>query len=174
MKDKQLKDEIVKRYTKEQTLRKASVAGTATRFQYKKIDRQNVAWMKKIFSKQGLPSRSVIGKKASEALFMMVRHADHDRAFQQHVLRLLKKNLKKEPKEYPRAEEAYLTDRLLANAGKPILYGTLYDVDGINVRPKKIRDEKDVNKRRKETGIPTTVEGRRRALVRELKRLKGK
>lgn len=74
----------------------------------------------------------------------------------------------------PGVEIAYLTDRLLANEGKPLVYGTLYDVSGLEVTPRPIRDMKNVNKRRRAIGIMTTVEGRRRALIRELKSLGAK
>lgn len=174
MYNKKLAQEILKRVEAEQVLRKAQVSGKAKRSEYKKLDRQNTTWLKTVFREFGLPTHSLAGKKALKGMFLMIRHADHDRRFQQEALRRLRKVCKKDSQEAPCEEIAYLTDRLLANAGKSIEYGTLYDVNGLDVKPKPTRDAKNVDKRRKEIGIRTTVEGRRRALIRELKSLGAK
>ena len=172
MYNKKLAQEILKRSEAEQVVRKAQVAGKAKRSDYKKLDRQNTAWLKTVFKEFGLPTHSLVGKKALKGMFLMIRHAIPDYKFQEDVLRRLKKIYKKFPKEVPGEEIAYVTDRLCEGRGKPTEYGTLYDVRGFDVRSKPIRDPKNVDKRRKEIGIRTTVEGRRRALVRELRRLK--
>ncbi len=169
MKNKKLTQEILERFENEQVVRKAYVAGKAKRSEFKKLDRQNTAWLRKVFTEYGLPTYSLIGKKALEAMFLMVRHATPNVPFQQHVLKLLKRAYKKNPREVPGVEIAYLTDKLLEAVGKPLEYGTLYDVDGLQVVSMKIRDAKNVDKRRRSVGIKTTVEGRRRALVRELR-----
>ncbi len=174
MQNKELAQEILRRVAEEQKVREAQVAGKAKRTDYKKLDRKNSAWLKKVFTEYGWPTHTLIGKKAAEGMCLMIRHADHDLSFQKDALSLLKRAYKKNPKEVPLQEIAYITDRILSNEGKPLLFGTLYDTEGSTVTVRRIRDAKNVDKRRKEFGIKTTVEGRRRALSRELKRLGAK
>lgn len=172
MKDKVLASEIMKRFTIEQAARAEFVRGKMKRSDFKKIDRLHTVWMKQAIVNYGLPTYSLVGKKALGAFFMMVRHATQDAVFQKKVLQLLRQKLQKEPRDVPKEEVAYLTDRLLESSGKPTLYGTLYNVKGLTVQSKPIRDAKNVEMRRRRVGILTTVEGRRRALVRELKKRK--
>jgi hypothetical protein len=174
MADKILAKEILARFEQEQKVRKATVGGKAKRSGYKTLDRQNTKWLKGVFAEYGWPTFSLVGKKAADAACVMILHADQDVEFQKEALSLMKKAFKKSPTQVSKARIAYLTDRILSNEGKPLMFGTLYDTKGIEVTPKKIKDAKNVNTRRKEYGIKTTVEGRRRALVRELKKLGAK
>jgi hypothetical protein len=174
MKEKALAKEILRRVQEEQRVRKLQVAGKAKRPEYKKLDRQNTKWLKSVFAEYGWPTYSLIGKKAAEGVALMVLHADQELEFQKHALQLMKRLLKKSPHEVSKARIAYLIDRILSNEGKPLLFGTLYDTKGTEVSIRKIKDPKNVDRRRKEYGITTTVEGRRRALIRELKQLSAK
>jgi hypothetical protein len=174
MKNRALTSEILKRVEEEQRVRKLQVSGKAKRSEYKKLDRQNTKWIKSVFAEFGWPTYSLIGKNAAEGIVLMVLHADQDIEFQKDALKLMRKLLKKSPNEISKARIAYLTDRILWNEGKPLWFGTLYDTKGTQVTVRKIKEPENVDNRRKEFGIKTTVEGRRKALVRELKQLGAK
>ena len=174
MKEIALAKEILRRVGAEQEIRNAAVADKEKRPYYKKLDRQNSKWLKGVFKTHGWPTFSLVGKRAADGVWMMVQHADHDLAFQKESLRLMKKQLKKDPTEVSKIRVAYLTDRILGNEHKPLEFGIMFNVDGLKVTPFPIRDIKNVDKRRREYGIKSTVEGRRNALLRELKKLGAK
>ena len=174
MKDSKLAKEILRRVETEQKIRKASIGGKAKRSDYKKLDRQNSTWLKTLFAEHGWPTFSLIGKKAADGVWLMVQHADHDLTFQKSSLALMRKLFTRQPHEVSKMRIAYLTDRIRMNEKKPLIFGIMYKVDGLKVSPYPIQNPNEVNKRRKEFGIKTTVEGRRRALIRELKKLGAK
>ena len=49
-------------------------------------DTENTAWLKGIVNKQGWPTISDIGKDGFNAAWLLVQHADTDRAFQKQCL----------------------------------------------------------------------------------------
>lgn len=172
VKNKTLAREIMNRVAAEQKVRKASVSGKAKRSQYKALDKKNSKWLKSVLEKFGWPTFSLVGKSASDGAWLLVQHADHDVLFQKYALSLMKKALKRNPKEVSKMRIAYLTDRILLNEHKPLIFGTMYKVDGLKVTLYPIKNSKQVDARRKTWGIKTTVEGRRQALIRELKKLR--
>jgi hypothetical protein len=174
MKDKKLAQEILTRVEREQKVRKAAIGGKAKRADYKKLDHQNTAWLKKVFAENGWPKFSLVGRKAADGVWLMVQHADQDLAFQKYALKQMKKVLDTKPDEASKMRFAYLTDRILSNQKKPLEFGTMYNTKGLVVTPMPTRDPKNVDQRRKAYGIKTTVEGRRRALIRELRALGAK
>jgi uncharacterized protein (TIGR03067 family) len=115
------------------------------------IDAKNTARMKEIVEKYGWPGASLIGNDGSLAAFLLVQHADRDRAFQQKCLPLIAAAVK--AKEASPQHLAYLTDRLLVAEGKKQVYGTqLRQADG-KLEPAPIEDEANVDKRRAEIGL---------------------
>lgn len=67
----------------------------------------------------------MIGKKGSNAAWLLVQHSDHDLEFQKQALGLLKRAVEKG--DASRRNFAYLTDRVLRHSGKPQLFGTQFE-----------------------------------------------
>jgi hypothetical protein len=122
------------------------------------IDRRNTAWLKGIINKHGWPGKTLVGEDGANAAWLLVQHADLDRPFQKRCLTLLTVAVKKG--EATAQEQAYLTDRLLVAEGKKQKYGTQFRTVGGKTEPNPIEDEANVDKRRKELGLPSMAEYR--------------
>jgi hypothetical protein len=122
----------------------------------REIDRRNTERMKEIVDRHGWPGKSLVGVDGAHAAWLLVQHADHDRPFQKRCLVLLAEAVKKG--EATGIDLAYLTDRVRVGDKQKQLYGTqLRTVDGKEV-PEPIEDEANVDKRRKEIGLPPLAE----------------
>jgi hypothetical protein len=131
-------------------------AGAPAARKMREIDRRNTEWMKGIVDRHGWPGKSLVGDDGAHAAWLLVQHADHDRAFQKRCLALLAEAVKKG--EATGANLAYLTDRVRVGDKQKQVYGTQFKtVDGKLV-PESIEDEANVDKRRKEVGLPTLAE----------------
>ena len=87
-------------------------------------DRRHTARLKEIVAEFGWPTRSMVGKQAALAAFLIVQHADHDPDFQSRCLPMLVEAA--QHGEVSKGHVAYLTDRVRVKQGKPQLYGTQY------------------------------------------------
>lgn len=118
----------------------------------KKISEENTRLIKKIVKEMRFPGISEIGHSASDAAFILVQHADRDTMLQKTVLLRMKELIKLNnvnPEHY-----GYLLDRTLVNANKPQVYGTQFkDLKNKVLYP--IEDSINVDKRRKEIGMPS-------------------
>lgn len=122
------------------------------------IDKANTEWLKAIVQKHGWPRRTLVGSDGAHDAWLLVQHADHDRAFQKKCLDLMR-DLAVLGEVSP-ADVAYLTDRVLVAENKKQLYGTqFHTVDG-KLEPKPIENEAKVDERRKAVGLPTLAEYR--------------
>lgn len=115
-----------------------------------RIDRENTAWLKEIIDQQGFPTISKVGKDGSNAVWLLIQHADADQKFQRFCLDLMSK-LPKE--EISQGNLAYLTDRVLLAEGKKQIYGTQFSLNDGKVLPRPIEDEANVDKRRIAMGL---------------------
>jgi hypothetical protein len=115
------------------------------------IDRKNTARLHEIVARRGWPGNSIACEDGAHAAWLLVQHADHDRAFQRECLILLERAIK--AGEASPTDLAYLTDRLLVAEGKPQLYGTQFQTAGGAPAPHPIADEADVDRRRAEVGL---------------------
>ncbi len=123
------------------------------------IDRKNTARLKEIIEKHGWPGITLVGDEGANAAWLLVQHADKDRAFQKKCLALLEKAVK--ARDASPAQLAYLTDRVLVAEKKEQVYGTqFHTVDG-KMEPYPIADEKNVDRRRKEVGLSSLAEYRK-------------
>jgi hypothetical protein len=120
------------------------------------IDADNQKKIKVILDKYGWIEQSKIGKKAAEAFFYTIQHAD--------MALMLKwfpefKRLA-DIGEADRVQCAMMEDRLLMRKGEKQIYGTQAAVfredKKLAIWP--IEDPKNVNERRKKTGFELTVE----------------
>jgi len=99
----------------------------------------------KLIKEYGYPSQELIGRRGMRDFWLLVQHQDFDLELQKACL----KNCDFEPRE-----KAYLADRTLVNTGEKQLYGTQFyrDKKGVLV-PRPVKDEKNLDKRRKEVGL---------------------
>jgi hypothetical protein len=123
------------------------------------IDARNTAWMKEVVDKHGWPGKSLVGTDGAMKAWLLVQHADQDRAFQKHCLPLLAGAVKKG--EASPEHLAYLTDRVKVADKEKQVYGTQFHEVGGKMEPYPIEDEANVDKRRQEVGLPPLAEYRK-------------
>lgn len=116
------------------------------------VDAANLPQIKKIVAGHGggLPGRAEVGVDGVSAAWILVQHADADPAFQSGVLEKIAPLVKSG--EVTSHEYALLTDRVLANHGKPQRYGSqLIPQEGKWV-PKPMEAPEQVDQRRAAIG----------------------
>ncbi len=115
------------------------------------IDSLNTAWLKGVVAERGWPKASEVGEEGASDAWLLVQHADRDRAFQREALGLMEAAVAEG--EASGSDFAYLTDRVRRAAGEPQVYGTqLNVVDGRPV-PYEIEDADGVDARRAAVGL---------------------
>jgi hypothetical protein len=73
------------------------------------VDQDNTRWLKGVVAWYGWPTRSMVGDDGAAAAWLLVQHADHDRAFQRRCLVLMQAL----PADQTSPEHiAYLADRV--------------------------------------------------------------
>ncbi len=126
------------------------------------MDWQNTQDMKQLLSRHGWFKISQWGIEADRQAWLLVQHADNDPEFQREVLQKLNRLYK--IKETNPSNYAYLWDRVASSFSDPSKrmpqrYGTQGQCVGAGQwEPLPIEDEKNVDKRRKEVGLPTMAE----------------
>lgn len=170
--DEKLRQELLRRFKEDQDARKKLIPILSGRKGpvkeadlppelrgLEEIDKRNTAWLKEVIERKGWPGKSLVGADGANAAWLLVQHADRDRAFQKHCLPLLAEAVKKG--EATGAQLAYLTDRVRVGAGQKQVYGTQFHTVGGKLEPQPIEDEANVDKRRQEVGLPTLAEYRK-------------
>lgn len=144
--------EILEMFNKDQGARFSNIEPE----KIKQIDINNTKRIKEIIEKEGYPNIDKIGTEASDALWLLIQHADLDREFQIECLNLMKKL----PNGHiSKKNIAYLEDRVRVGMGKPQLYGTQFHrrEDG-KLYLRDIKDIENVDQRRKEMDLGTLEE----------------
>lgn len=118
------------------------------------IDTRNTERMKEIVAEIGWPTISKVGKGGAEHAWLLVQHADHDVAFQEHCLQLMKDSID----DVDPVDVAYLEDRVRVNQGKGQLYGTQFTQENNQHIPRTIEDEEHVDERRTALGMDPLAE----------------
>ena len=116
------------------------------------IDARNMARLEEVIKQHGWPGKSLVGKEASQAAFVILQHTDLTR--QQKYLPILKKAARKG--EARPADVAMLEDRILVGMGKKQIYGTQVrsgPETGGKLVLAPIEDEEHVDKRRASVGL---------------------
>lgn len=111
----------------------------------RQIDSINLLAVKKMFSKYGYPTISMIGTANQNRLFILIQHADRDIMFQKAALEKMRLLLPKE--EVNKENYAYLFDRVMTATEGTQYYGTQF-------RSFPIIDSEHVNERRAEQNLP--------------------
>jgi hypothetical protein len=122
------------------------------------IDHSNTKWLKEVIDKYGWPCRSMVGDDGAHSAWLLVQHADNDREFQKSCLEMMKKLAPQG--EVSKSDLAYLTDRILVAENKKQIYGTQFHSVSGKMEPAPIEDEENLDKRRKEAGLPSMAEYR--------------
>ncbi len=121
------------------------------------VHEKNAAALSEIIDKYGWPGVGMVGEKSSEAAWLIAQHAIGLPEFQRECLAHLKAAAEKG--EVPKWQQAYMLDRILCFEGSEQLYGTQFDWDENGVlSPKPIEDEKNVDQRRADVGLPPLSE----------------
>jgi hypothetical protein len=141
---KAIADEIIQMSERDQTMRKSGQWDSS-------IDVENTRRMKELVEQIGWPTRSKVGRQASDMAWLLVQHADHDREFQKMCLALMKA----QPEgEVAMSNIAYLEDRVRVGEGRPQIYGTQFYTDETgHLGPRPIEDPDHVDERRKAVGL---------------------
>ena len=114
-------------------------------------DKRNVNRLHQVIEAHGWPKRSIYGKKASSAAFLIVQHADLE--VQKKYLPLVEAAF--EENELDGESLALLHDRILMREGKKQIYGSQLtqnrETGELELHP--IEDEANVDKRRAHMGM---------------------
>ncbi len=158
--DPALRDELLKMMEVDQAARMELIRGNfkdeAAKERLRAIDTKNTARLKEVIAQKGWPGKTLVGKRAANAAWLLVQHADLDPAFQKQCLPLLEKAVAAGEAEGQHL--AYLTDRVLVAEKKPQRYGSqFHEVNGKLV-PQPIEDEARVDERRAAVGLGTLAE----------------
>jgi len=158
--DPALRDELLKMMEVDQAARmeliRTNFKDEAAAERLRAIDTKNTARLKEVIAQKGWPGKTLVGKRAANAAWLLVQHADLDPAFQKQCLPLLEKAVA--AGEAEGEQLAYLTDRVLVAEKKPQRYGSqFHEVDGKLV-PQPIEDETRVDERRAAVGLGTLAE----------------
>jgi hypothetical protein len=174
VKEASLRQELLKRMNEEQQLRESMVGLMAkkgsgapsdtgemasTMKKLVEVDARNRARIKEIIDRYGWPGKKLVGEDGSNAAWLLVQHADPDPAFQKRCLGLLAEAVKK--KDATPQHLAYLTDRVRIGEKAKQVYGTQFRQFNGKMEPFPIEDEANVDKRRKEVGLPPLAEYRK-------------
>jgi hypothetical protein len=121
-----------------------------------KIDKRNMKRLEEIIGRYGWPTKSMVGKEASESAFLIVQHADL--VSQKKYFPLLKAAaLRNEARP---DHVAMMEDRMLMGEGKKQIYGTGLKTDDVTKELKlwPIENEEEVDARRARVGLPPMAE----------------
>ncbi len=115
-----------------------------------KIDKENTQWLEEQIKVHGWLGKSLVGTGGAHNAWLLVQHADLNKAFQRKCLELMT--------DLPKGEVApidiaYLTDRVLAGEGKPQRYGTQCTMENGKATVQKVEDPEKLNERRAELGL---------------------
>ncbi len=115
------------------------------------MDRIHTAQVKIWFLEHGWLTTDLVGEDGAEAFFILVQHADQDRAFQNAALEKLELAVKTRTAKPEFL--AFLTDRLRIAKGLPQVYGTQMRVVNDKLEPFEIEDVELLDTRRSSLGL---------------------
>lgn len=120
------------------------------------LDKKSTARLREIVTARGWPGRGLVGQDGASAAWLLVQHADADRAFQKLCLIKMEEAVKRG--EADASEWAYLVDRVAVGEHRKQTYGTQLNE---KQEPIPIEDEAHVDERRKAVGLPSMAEYRK-------------
>lgn len=150
-----LRVELLQRMKVDQEARRKMMAsfsqGNRAAFdELRAVDNENTRRIREVVARHGWPGRTLVGVDGAHAVWLLVQHADHDRAFQKECLEKMRRCA---PGEVSGRDVAYLTDRVLVGEGKPQRYGTQLQVQNGKLVPQPLETPGEVDRRRGELGM---------------------
>lgn len=112
---------------------------------------KNAQRLDTIIKGHGWPGKSLVGKDGESAAFRIAQHAISSPKLQRSFLKHLKKAVANG--EATAIQEACLTDHILFNEGRPLIYGMLFDWDESGQLYAEVDDPDQVNERRARLGL---------------------
>lgn len=119
-------------------------------------DHKNTEMLKALVAEKGWPTISRVGAQASNAAWLLVKHADLDPAFQLKALRLMEPLTTKG--EVSRSDYAYLHDRTTLKLTGKQRYGTQAQCKNGKRGPQPLEDSDSVDARRAWAGLEPLAE----------------
>ena len=119
------------------------------------IDSVLTSRLRRIIDQDGWPTRSMVGREAAQAAFLIVQHSPSD-AFQRDVLPALEAAAA--ASEASAADVALLEDRTLTHDGKPQIYGSQFRIVDGELVPYPIQDLARLDERRASAGLVPMAE----------------
>ncbi|MBS0201190.1 MAG: hypothetical protein JSR70_12145 [Proteobacteria bacterium] len=162
--DMPLHDEILRRIAIDQQAQHASIDNKYAQPQMDAlaaVNRDNLAWLRStLMNAKRWPGRTQVGADGSNALWLLLQHADGDVALQRRALDLM---TRAESGEVSPIDQAMLTDRVLVNEGKPQHYGSQFstaDKGTMTMKPADTDSEAELDARRAAVGLPSLADYR--------------
>jgi hypothetical protein len=115
------------------------------------VHRENAKELDKLISKYGWPGISLAGVEGCRAAWLIAQHSICTPELQRKFLTLLTKA--SERGDAPKAQAAFLTDRIRFNENKPQVYGTVLDWNEAGELSCEVEDRSNLDARRKEVGL---------------------
>ncbi len=115
------------------------------------VDKANSIRLKEIIAQYGWPDSMRFSKGAGEGAWLILQHATHDRVFQKESLKLMKETSR--DKVNP-GHLAYLEDQVSLFENGVQIYGTQGYCVGSKFILSPIKNEKNINIRRKNVNLP--------------------
>ncbi|MEI2261859.1 hypothetical protein OHC51_12965 [Stenotrophomonas indicatrix] len=161
--DTELRRQLLEREAADQDARKRFTLGAdqATRRAVDIVDESNTAWLKSIVLSRGWPGKSLVGREAAKAAWVLVQHADREPDFQRLALAEMEKV---GSSEVDPADVAFLTDRVLLASGKKQRFGTQFKTFGDRIELEPTEDMPGLADRRTKAGLPPIEEYRKMLL----------
>jgi hypothetical protein len=152
--DTELRDELIRLGMADQTARLGfdveTAADTARLRVVLGIDSSLTNRLRRIVAERGWPGRSIVGRDAADAAFLIVQHSPSN-AFQRAMLPLLEAAA--DSGDAAAADVAMLTDRVRTHDGRPQLYGTQFRIVDGGLEPFPIEDAAGLDARRQRVGL---------------------
>ena len=115
------------------------------------VHRENAVELDSLISKYGWPGISLIGLEGSRAAWLIAQHSICTPELQRKFLAFLSKA--SESGDVPKAQVAFLTDRIRFNENRPQVYGTVLDWNENGELSCEVEDRANLDERRNEMGL---------------------
>jgi hypothetical protein len=116
------------------------------------VHRENANRLNELIAQHGWPGISLVGLEGCRAAWLIAQHSICTPNLQRRFLALL--TAAAEAGDVPKAQVAFLTDRIRFNENKPEVYGTVLDWDAQGNLSCVVEDPANLDARRREMGLP--------------------
>lgn len=116
------------------------------------VHRENAHRLNELISQHGWPTISLVGLEGCRAAWLIAQHSICTPDLQRRFLTLVTQAA--ENGEVPKAQVAFLIDRIRFNEDKPQIYGTVLDWDEKGELSCVVEDPVNLDARRREMGLP--------------------